>query len=130
MNYQTVVDEMTSLPLDSPRHCLRSRHSEGDEDEGGQKRRMSRGVRTVERGENGRKKRKVGRTRVRGRNIEGAMERRKVTQRTDDGKRCGARRGRVEGRGRRRGEANVASAELDLCDASEDLPQIHRVTLE
>lgn len=36
----------------------------------------------------------------------------------------------MEGRGRRRGEANVASAELDLCDASEDLPQILRVTLE
>lgn len=50
-------------------------------------------------------------------------------QRTDDGKRCGARRGRVEGRGRRGGEANVASAELDLCDASEDLPQILRRNL-
>lgn len=66
---------------------------------------------------------------MRGWNIEGVMERRKVTQRTDDGKRCGARRGRVEGRGRWRGEANVASAELDLCDASEDLPQILRRNL-
>lgn len=74
-------------------------------------------------------KKKEGRTRVRGRNIEGVMERRKVMQRTDDGKRCGARRGRVEGRGRRRGQANVASAELDLCDASEDLPQILRCNL-
>lgn len=94
-----MVDKMTSLPLDLPRHCLRSRHSEGDEDEGGQKKRMSRGVRTVERGENGggeekkRKKKKEGWTRVRGRNIERVMERRKVMQRTDDGKRCGARRG-------------------------------------
>lgn len=50
-------------------------------------------------------------------------------QRTDDGKRCGAQRGCVEGRGMRRGEANVPSAELDLCDASEDLPQILRRNL-
>lgn len=85
----------------------------------------------MKRGENGRgeREKKEGRTRVRGRNIEGVMERRKVTQRTDDGMRCGARRGRVEGRGGRRGEANVASAELDLCDASEDLPQILRRNL-
>lgn len=110
MNYQTVVDEVTSLlsPLLSPRHVSASVLSfKGDEEEGGKKkrRRTSRGVEGVERTEEGKK----GQARVRGQNIEEVMEKRRV--KSCRGQMTGGVGGYTEGRRkRRRVKANVASA--------------------